>query len=102
MNPRTSLLSLLLLIAGVSAFAQALPARSSDALNGPLNLSQPAKAAATEPQKLLLQSATPADDSGNNRKEEEGSVQRLPYGVGFAHRQQGRACGGGGRGGRGR
>lgn len=111
MNPRTSLLSLLL-IATVSVSAQTLPARPTGALSGPFNLSQPAKAAAEqaaviEMEKLPGQSAVLADlPEVGLRNEEAGRTRRLRYGAGFENRQQGMAGGGGGgrggRGGRGR
>ena len=93
MSPRTSLLCLLLLIAAASVSAQTQPARPTDALAGPLNLSQPAKAtaekaAATASAKLLLQSATPAERSDIGRKEEEESAQRMAYGAGFENRNK--------------
>ena len=108
MNPRTSLPCLLLLIATVSVSAQTLPAHPAGALTGPLNLSQPAKAAAEKAAVIELEklpvplAASPELTDTCIRKEEEGSAQRLPYGAGYESRQQGLAGGGGGRGGRGR
>lgn len=108
MNLRTSLFTLLLLVATMSVSAQTLPAGPVGAPAGPLNLSQPAKtapekAAAIEMEKLLGPSTAPAELSDvGNAKEEAGSAQRLPYGAGFENRQHGVTGGGAGRGGRGR
>ena len=110
MNLRTSLPCLLLLIATVSVSAQTLPAHPAGALPGPLNLSQPAKAAAERAAAIELEklpvplAVSPEPSDTSVRKEEEGSAQRLPYGAGYESRQHGMAGGGGGggRGGRGR
>lgn len=108
MNPRTSLLCLLLLIATVSVSAQTLPAHPAGALAGPLNLSQPTKAVAekvpaTELEKLPVPlAAWPELPDTSIRKTEEGSAQRMPYGAGYENRRHGMAAGGGGGGGGGR